>query len=189
MSDERLESLGKQVSDQVPGQGSPRDLQQPPLHLWQPALSGDIDIVIHRDGSWSHEGDPIRRQALVRLFASILRREADGDYYLVTPVEKWRIRVEGLPLQIVDFDSVSDDQGRPGIEVTTNTLRRYPVGRDYPLFFAEVAGEKVPAVGLDYGLAAQFTRAAWYRLADACEEREGVAGIPSGGLFFPLQAD
>ena len=72
----------------------------PPVEQWDPPLSGEIDIRILADGSWLHEGEPIRREALVRLFASILRREDDGAYYLVTPVEKWRITVELHPLVV-----------------------------------------------------------------------------------------
>ena len=142
---------------------------------------------IHRDGSWSHEGSPIRRDALVRLFASILRREADGEYYLVTPVEKWRIRVEELPLLVVDFDLEASGTTRQVLNVTTNTGRRYAVGRDYPLVFPDDVDGDVPAVALDHGLSALLSRAAWYRLVEASEQRDGVAGIFSSGLFFPLQ--
>ncbi|MEP5763111.1 MAG: DUF1285 domain-containing protein [Halieaceae bacterium] len=183
MPDETLEQLSRQLSPA-------RDLDNPPLHLWQPALSGDIDIVIHRDGSWHHEGAVIERASLVRLFASILRREADGDYYLVTPVEKWRIRVEDLPLQIVDFDIENPASAEQTFVVSTNTGRRYVIGEKYPLYMPAASGEfeVIPAVSLDHGLAASFSRAAWYRLAEACQEREGQAGISSEGLFFPIAA-
>ena len=127
MDDERLDTLSRQLPETPAG--------QPPLHLWHPDLSGDIDIVIQRDGSWFHEGDPIRRHALVKLFASILRREEDGAYYLVTPVEKWRVRVEGLPLQVVDFDCEGEGTPEQQLSILTNVGRRYPVGDDYPLFF------------------------------------------------------
>ncbi len=170
----------------------------PPIHLWQPELSGDIDIEIRRDGSWFHEGDPIRRQSLVNLFASILRREADGHYYLVTPVEKWRIRVQALPLTVVDFafstSSPTDappsgeSENQQTLSVITNTSRTLPVSKDYPLFFSDAlsADEPVLAVGLENGLAAMFTRSCWYRLVEECEQRDGRFGIESGGLFFPL---
>jgi hypothetical protein len=180
MADERLDKLGRQV----PGGQSQ---SHPPLHLWQPALSGDIDIVIHRDGRWSHENEPIRRESLVRLFASILRREADGEYYLVTPVEKWRIRVEGLPLQIVDFDIESRGTAKQCLVVTTNTGRRIRVSRDNPLYFPEEGEQGIPAVALPHGLDAQFSRAAWYRLAQVAEERDGAVGFQSDGLFYPIE--
>ena len=179
MNDDRLERL----SGQLPT-GQPKG---PPLESWHPPLSGTIDITIHRDGSWTHEGDPIHREALVRLFASILRREDDGEYYLVTPVEKWRIKVENLPLLVADFDLLESGDGAV-LQVTTNTGQRVRVGSDYPLHFpAGASPESIPAVALDHGLAAQFTRAAWYRLVDASEERDGVVGIESQGQFFPLQ--
>jgi hypothetical protein len=177
VADDTLEK----ISQQLPGVDSRTGT--PPLHLWHPELSGDIDIIIRRDGSWLHEGEPIRRAALVALFASILRRESDGDYYLVTPVEKWRVRVEYLPLLIVDFDLV--EEGGQLLTAVTNTGRRYPVGRAYPLFFPETGGD-IPAVALDHGLAALFNRAAWYRLVEASEVRDSVAGIASDGLFFPI---
>lgn len=186
MPQDKLEQIGQQVAAES---AVDKDAGNPPLHLWHPELSGDIDIVIRADGSWYHEGQLIRRQALVNLFASILRREADGEYYLVTPVEKWRLRVEKLPLVIVDFD-ISDEGGpNQTLHVVTNTGRRYPVGENYPLYLPEAEGsadQDIPAVALDHGLAALFNRAAWYRLAEACEEREGVAGIASNGMFFPI---
>ncbi len=75
----------------------------PGFDQWNPPLSGDMDLVIKSNGVWLHEGDPIRREPLVRLFSTILRRENDGSYYLVTPVEKWRIKVEKAPFLVVDF--------------------------------------------------------------------------------------
>jgi len=75
--------------------------RKPPIHDWAPSFSGNIDILIKKDGSWWHEGEKINRKPLIKLFASILRKESDGDYYLVTPQEKWRISVELLPLVVI----------------------------------------------------------------------------------------
>ena len=72
----------------------------PPVHLWRPEHCGEIDIVIRRDGVWMHEGSPISREALVRLFSTVLRKDPDG-YHLVTPVEKMKIAVEDLPFRAV----------------------------------------------------------------------------------------
>src|SRR5690554_2678354 len=80
-----------------------KDAQRPPLEKWHPELSGDMDLLITRDGQWLHKGQPFSRKAIVRLFSTILRREEDGEYYLVTPVEKWRIRVEDTPLLAHSF--------------------------------------------------------------------------------------
>ena len=159
---------------------------QPPLHLWAPELSGDIDIVIRKDGSWIHEGGLIKRASLVALFASILRREDDGEYYLVTPVEKWRLTVECLPLIVDDFDR--EESG--AMRCRLNTGRSIEVDGDHPLFVPEMpCAGGIPAIQLDYGLAALFSRAAWYRLAEYCEERDGIAGISAGGQFLPLEPE
>src|SRR5262245_24999405 len=96
----------EQAAKQAPGRGLP------PVHLWNPAHSGEIDIVIARDGSWSHEGAPIAREALVRLFSTILRKDPDG-VYLVTPVEKMKITVEDAPFVAVRVDRLTGDDGRP----------------------------------------------------------------------------
>jgi hypothetical protein len=181
---EQLEQLSKQF------EGS-KDPSNPPVHLWHPALSGDIDILILRDGTWLHEGRPIERDSLVRLFASILRREDDGDYYLVTPVEKWRLRVECLPLLIIDFSLEEAGTAQQRLRVHTNTGREFEVGEAHPLFIptddgVETTVEGVPAVALDNGLAALFSRAAWYRLVELGEDTEQGFGLFSQGHFYIL---
>ena len=183
MSD-KLEELSKQFEGN-------KDPTNPPVHLWHPPLSGDIDILILTDGTWLHEGRPIERASLVRLFASILRREEDGDYYLVTPVEKWRLRVECLPLVIVDFSLQEAGTEQQTLRVNTNTGREFEVGEAHPLFIPaadsvedSVAG--VPAVALDNGLAALFSRAAWYRLVELGEQTEQGFGLLSQGHFYIL---
>ena len=80
-----------------------RNKRLPPLHLWQPERTGEIDIRIDREGRWYHEGSRIERQPLVDLFATIIRLEVNG-YYLVTPVEKMKITVEEVPFIAVDLD-------------------------------------------------------------------------------------
>jgi len=171
------------IAGQVAGDGPPR----PPVHLWHPEPCGNIDIVIAVDGRWFHEGDPIRRESLVRLFASILRREEDGEYYLVTPVEKWRLRVDFLPFVVIDFEWLDGGTEAQVLEVRDNVGRTWPVGPRYPLY---VPGKDVlpagapdlrgiPAVGLDNGLSALFNRSAWYRLAEYVNEGEEGAYLLS----------
>ena len=80
--------------------GKVQENEHPPVHLWHPNVERDIDLVISRDGVWNYLGSPIKRPRLVRLFASVLRRDGD-DYYLVTPVEKCRITVKDVPFQVV----------------------------------------------------------------------------------------
>jgi hypothetical protein len=181
---EQLEQLSKQFEDS-------KDASNPPIHLWHPPLSGDIDIRILRDGTWLHEGRPIERASLVRLFASILRREEDSNYYLVTPVEKWRLRVECLPLLIVDFSLEQAGTDQQLLQVRTNTGREYEVGEAHPLFIpaddsVETPVEGIPAVALDNGLAALFSRAAWYRLVELGEDTGQGFGLLSQGHFYIL---
>ena len=171
--DKDLDSIASQVR---PG----RNYDSPPLHLWHPALSGDIPIEINREGEWFHEGDPIRRDSLVRLFASILRREDDGEYYLVTPGEKWRLEVELHPLIVTDADV-----GEGVLTLTLNTGKTLEVGPDYPLFLEPAVGD-IAAVRLWHGLSALFSRAAWYRLIEVAEERDGSPGIEPNNEWYRL---
>jgi hypothetical protein len=156
----------------------------PPLEQWDPALSGAIDIRIRRDGSWEHEGSPIRRKALVRLFASILRRESDGQYYLVTPVEKWRIAVDLHPLVVEDVEELREDD-RPLLLVSCNTGRQLAIGAEHPLSLEPAAGGAA-VVALEHGLTALFSRKAWERLVALASEENGTPVVYSGGERYPL---
>lgn len=171
-----LEGLEKQVKR--------RNFKSPPLHLWHPALSGDIPIRIAADGCWYHEGTPIRRESLVRLFASILRREEDGQYYLVTPAEKWRITVELHPLIVTDI-SASEEGDTPVLQATLNTGAKVDIGDEHPLLFEPSLGE-IPVLQLDHGLTGLCSRPAWYRLVDLAEDRDGVPTLSSGDYHFAL---
>lgn len=166
--------------------GKRRNFDSPPLHLWNPPLSGDIAILITADGSWYHEGGRIERESLVGLFASILRREEDGEYYLVTPGEKWRVEVERHPLVVTDVSESEVEDGGV-LEVTLNTGRTVPIDKQHPLFLDGEVGD-IAAVELDHGLSALFTRAAWYRLVEMAEEYDGVPCVLSGGSRYPLVA-
>ena len=144
--------------------GAKRNFEAPPLHLWNPPLSGDIDIHIDEQGSWYHEGSPITRESIVNLFSRILRREEDGNYYLVTPAEKWRIKVALHPLIVVDVDQ--SGQGEDAvITMTLNNGSRVEVGPEHPLS-AEASQENVAVVSLAHGLTAICSRPCWYRLVE-----------------------
>ena len=175
----QLESVAAQVA-------SRRDFDSPPLHLWHPAPCGDIPIRINNQGTWYHDGGEIKRESLVRLFASILRREEDGEYYLVTPTEKWRIAVESHPLLITDIDvlEVADVQV---LEATLNTGRRILVSEEQPLFLDPAVGD-IAALCLPHGLTALCTRSAWYRLIDLAETRDGMVVLRSGDFELRLPA-
>lgn len=164
--------------------GSPRNYDSPPLHLWHPALSGDIPIRIDKQGAWHHDGSKIARESLVRLFASILRREADGEYYLVTPAEKWRIEVEGHALLINDIDAQEVD-GVPILEATLSTGKKIVINEQHSLFIDQSAGG-VPALNLAHGLTALCTRSAWYRLAELAVTKGGLAVLTSGDYTFEM---
>lgn len=161
-----------------------RDPDSPPLHRWHPPFSGDVAINIDGQGNWFHEGGKIERESLVRLFASILRREEDGHHYLVTPSEKWRIQVERHPLLVTDVEEVSVD-GIPVLRATLNTGRQLLVSEQYRLFLDPAAGG-VAALQLPHGLTALCTRPAWYRLVDLADDRNGSAMLRSGDFEFSL---
>lgn len=159
---------------------------RPELARWQPALSGEIDIRIDRSGDWYHEGTRIERHALVQLFASILRREDDGHYYLVTPVEKWRIRVDDAALLVVDVDCIERD-GTTVIDCLLNTGVRVPIDASHPLTVLQPDGDEPrPYLQLDHGLTARVQRAAFYRLVEWGEAEGDAWVIGSGGQRFVL---
>lgn len=156
----------------------------PPVHLWDPPFCGDIDVVIRRDGSWHHEGSPIGRPALVRLFASILRREG-GDHFLVTPAEKVRITVEDAPFLAVDVEREGD-----ALVFLTNVGDRVEAGPDHAVRVEHREGRPGPYLHVRRGLEALIDRKTFYRLSDMGEEREHEGerwfGVVSGGAFFPM---
>jgi hypothetical protein len=160
---------------------------RPPVEKWQPPLSGDIDIRIERNGDWYHEGGRIERQPLVNLFASILRREADGEYYLVTPVEKWRIGVEDTPLLAVDMEVAGEGAERK-IVFRLNTGEQALLDAAHPLTVDTESGEPHPVLHLERGLSARLTRALFYRLVDLSELRGAELGVDSAGSWFALGA-
>jgi hypothetical protein len=164
-----------------------RNYDSPPLHLWHPPFSGDIPICINSQGDWFHDGSKIVREALVRLFASILRREEDGEYYLVSPTEKWRIRVEQHALLVIDVEALQVD-GVQQLEATLNTGKQIQVSEQQPLFLDEEVGE-VAALKLPHGLTALFTRAAWYRLVEMADIENEFAVLKSGGYKFKLRTE
>lgn len=163
----------------------------PPVDEWDPPYCGDLDIRIARDGLWHYLGTPIGRERLVRLFSTVLRREADGRYYLVTPVEKIGILVEDVPFIAVELHAEGSGQAQK-LTLRTNVGDLVEVGPDHPLRFApEPATDGVqPYVRVRGGLEARIARPLLYELVDAGSEREidGEAwfGVWGGGVFFPM---
>jgi hypothetical protein len=175
----KLEGVAEAVK-QAPGRGLP------PVHLWNPAHSGEIDIVIARDGSWRYEGARIGREAMVRLFSTILRKDPDG-VWLVTPAEKLRIVVEDAPFVAVRVDQAHADDGRPALRFTTNVGDQVEAGPDNPIRVAtEAGGEPRPYVHVRRGLEALIARPVFYELVELAEERHGRLGLESHGAWFDL---
>lgn len=163
------------------------DRSRPPVENWHPEREGRIDIRIARDGTWYHEGDPIRRDAMVRLFSGILRREGDR-HFLVTPVEKLAIEVEDAPFTAIalERDGAGDDQR---LLLTTNVGEHVLIDAEHPLRVEDRDGEPAPYVRVRNGMDALINRATFYRLAELAEpspEDPDVLGVRSCGEFFAL---
>lgn len=161
----------------------------PPIHLWNPPFCGDIDMEIRRDGTWFHEGTPIGRPALVRLFSTILKREGTR-YFLVTPAEKVGIRVEDAPFVAQDLEVTG--KGRSQIVTfVTNVGDRVPAGPDCAIRVEhDASGAPRPYVHVRAGLEALIDRKSFYRLVDlgqtGPEAEQGWFGLWSSGVFFPF---
>jgi hypothetical protein len=161
--------------------GAARRRGPAPVHLWTPAHSGEIDIVIRADGSWVHEGGVIGREALVQLFSTILRKDPDG-IYLVTPGEKLRITVEDAP-----FVAVAVEAGPEGLTFTTNVGDRVTADAEHPIRVQTSAdGTPRPYVEVRRGLEALIARPVFYELVELAETRDGAPGLSSGGAWFPI---
>ncbi|WP_136636331.1 DUF1285 domain-containing protein [Pseudooceanicola onchidii] len=163
----------------------------PPVHLWHPEHSGEMDMRIARDGTWYHEGTVIQRPELVRLFSTILRRDDDG-YVLVTPVEKWGITVEDAPFVAVDVEAEGTGEAQV-LSFVTNVGDVAEAGPDHPIRVTRDAetGEPSPYVLVRDRLEALIDRKTFYRLVDLGvahrHEGEDWFGLWSGGEFFPVQ--
>ena len=177
-------SAASEASDGIPAfAGSVNGRQPYPLDKWNPTNCGFVDIAIDRDGRWFHEGSEIKRHALVSLFAGLLRREEDGCYYLVTPVEKVEVDVALHPLMVVDATPMIA-KGDPVLALVLNTGGVFQLdGKTGLQPEARAAGASY--VKLPNGLSALFTRAAWYRLVELADDD---GNIFSGGERFSLLA-
>ena len=179
------------VADKAAGGDSRRGL--PPVHLWNPPFCGEMDMRIATDGTWFHEGSPIGRAPLVRLFASILRRDParDGDrIMLVTPVEKVAIKVDDAPFLGVELVTEGNGSQRV-LSLRTNVDEWITISPEHPLRFAPGASHGLkPYVMVRPHLEALVKRAVFYDLVDMGEVREidgiGQFGVASGAAFFPM---
>ena len=162
----------------------------PPVHKWNPEFCGDIDMVIKRDGTWFHEGTPIGRARLVRLFSTVLKREGDA-FFLVTPVEKMRITVEDAPFVGVLMKAEGKGE-KQRLTFTSNVGDEATAGPDHPLVFRKnpETGEGAPYIDMRSRLEARISRAVFYDLVELGEthqiDGEEKFGVWSEGVFFPF---
>jgi len=157
-----------------------------------PAVCGDIDIRIAADGTWYYHSSPIGRKELVKLFASVLTRDADGSFWLKTPVEKVRIRVDDAPFLGVEL--AQEGGGTEQIlKLRTNVDEWVVIGPDHPLRIARASqdGGPKPYVVVRPGLDALLARPVYYELADLAVKGPGTKGTTMGtwsaGMFFLLE--
>ena len=165
---------------------SQRDKGKPRL----PPICGDFNIRIDRNGTWYYQGSPIGRLAMVKLFATVLRRDEDGLYWLTTPVENGRIEVEDVPFIAVEL--LREGEGRQQVlRVRTNIDEIIAVGPDHPLRIGTAPGrdDSAPYVRVRGNLYARLARSVYYHLielAEADDNDESMLGVWSSGQFFPI---
>jgi hypothetical protein len=160
----------------------------PPVDKWNPERCGHSGMRIARDGTWYHEGAPIRRPAMVRLFASVLRREPDGRHVLVTPVEMLEIDVDSTAFRAMEMSTEGEGSQRR-IAVRLDSGDALVLGPDHPLRIVETADGPSPRVLVRHGLEAELSRPVYYELAEiALGEGHVPPSIWSDGAFFPLES-
>ncbi|UUR09417.1 DUF1285 domain-containing protein [Sphingomonas glaciei] len=156
------------------------DRRGPPVERWNPSHCGDSGMRIDREGRWFHDGKRIERDALVRLFASVLRREPDGRHVLVTPVEKLDIAVELAALRITAM-SLDGDGERQRIAFQVSDGNALILGPGHALRFVD----GLPLVTVRGGIEASFERPVWYELAELALAHD-PPGLWSAGSFHPF---
>lgn len=163
----------------------------PPVERWNPEHCGDSGMTIARDGRWFHEGAPITRESMVRLFSTILRREPDGNHVLVTPVEKLSITVEDTPF-------VASELRAEGADTDSRLIFRLNTGdlvladAAHPLRFEAGPDGPLPSLLVRGGMEARIARPVYYELVERALAREGqdpAPGVWSAGSFFPIEAE
>jgi uncharacterized protein len=161
----------------------------PPVDQWNPEHCGHSDMRIARDGTWYHQGSPIGRPAMVRLFSTVLRREPDGRHVLVTPVEKLEIDVEATAFRAAEMQTEGSGRNR-SVAFRLDSGDAVVAGTANPIRIVETPDGPSPRVEVRNGLEAELSRGIYYELAEiALEEGNDPPGVWSGGTFFPLAGD
>ncbi len=170
-----------------------RLIKQPspaPVHLWDPPYCGEMDMRIARDGTWYHQGRPIRRLAMVQLFSSVLKKEND-KFYLVTPVEKVGIRVDDCPFVAQSLDTDGQKEARR-LLFTLNTKEQIVADKAHAIIVEEDpdSGEPHPMIHVRNGLNALLARSVFYQLVELADGQPSGGGdlirVRSAGCFFQL---
>ncbi|MBS0482187.1 MAG: DUF1285 domain-containing protein [Proteobacteria bacterium] len=150
----------------------------PPVEQWNPRASGDSLMTIRADGRWFHDGGEIRRPAMVRAFASLLRRDDDGQHWLVTPAEKQAIAVEDAALIAIDVVRTGD-----ALVFRLNTDDTVIAGPDHPLVARGNAKTPALYLGVRHGIEARINRSTWLQLVELADDALTVTSL---GERFPL---
>lgn len=184
-----MSDLGVIVAQIRRAQGLAGENRLPPVEAWNPEVCGDIDLRIRADGAWWHDGVRISREPLVRLFSTILRKDADGVTYLVTPGEKVIVHVEDAPFLAVRVDR-AEVGAASALVFTTNVGDVIAAGPAHPIRVATdpVTGAPRPYVLVRGRLEARITRAAFYDLVAMAHEVDGRLIVESGEVSFDLGA-
>jgi uncharacterized protein len=166
------------------------DRKLPPVDLWNPPFCGKIDMRIARDGTWFYLGSPIGRPAMVKMFSSVLRREADGSFVLVTPVERVGITVDDAPFIAVEAYTESAGRSRKfGFRLNTDDAVLVDALHPLRVQFDPATDEPRPYVHVRGGMDALINRSVFYDLVDwaiADQEPGAVLGLWSNDRFFPI---
>lgn len=160
-----------------------------PVGQWNPPYCGNIGMRIRSDGTWLYQGSPIGRIALVKLFAGVLRKDTDGNHYLVTPAEKVDVTVEDAPFMAVEMEARGGLRDQR-LTFRTNVDDIVEAGTEHPIRFAVEPGSEglKPYLLVRGRLEALVTRALYYDLVElAVEDADQGLGLWSGGAFFPMR--
>lgn len=146
----------------------------PPVDKWDPPFCGDMNLTIKRNGEWWHEGTPFTRPKLVKLLASVLKKE-DEKYFLVTPVEKIGIQVEDVPFVVIDANKVNDT-----IQVSTQTGDCVSLGKEHPVELREYEGNLLPYCCIRRNLWARVHQNVLYRWVEDAMGDDMISDIANG---------